>query len=59
MLIKGLQRLEYRGYDSAGVAVDADVDGKHIAIIKKRGKVKMLEDEIMNSMDAFDIIYLS
>ena len=25
-LVKGLQRLEYRGYDSAGVAFDSDVE---------------------------------
>lgn len=43
-LIRGLQRLEYRGYDSAGVAYD-DSD-KQISIIRQTGKVKMLEDEI-------------
>ena len=37
ILIKGLQRLEYRGYDSAGVAV---FDGKDaIQVRKKKGKV--------------------
>lgn len=56
LLIKGLQRLEYRGYDSAGVAVDADVNGHEVTIIKKKGKVKMLEDEIMNQEDLdFDL----
>ncbi|XP_058801287.1 glutamine--fructose-6-phosphate aminotransferase [isomerizing] 2-like isoform X2 [Phymastichus coffea] len=45
LLVGGLKRLEYRGYDSAGVALDSD-DGKDIAIIKKQGKVKALEDEI-------------
>ncbi|PSN50567.1 hypothetical protein C0J52_14767 [Blattella germanica] len=39
-------RLEYRGYDSAGVALDA-ADGKDIAIVKKSGKVKALEEEIL------------
>lgn len=44
-LIKGLQRLEYRGYDSAGIGVDSsNSDG--MILIKKRGKVKALEDEI-------------
>jgi glucosamine--fructose-6-phosphate aminotransferase (isomerizing) len=46
ILIKGLQRLEYRGYDSAGLAVDANPEGSKMAIVKKSGKVKMLEDEI-------------
>lgn len=44
-LIKGLQRLEYRGYDSAGIGIDSPLsDGMNL--IKKRGKVKALEDEI-------------
>ncbi|XP_013794545.1 glutamine--fructose-6-phosphate aminotransferase [isomerizing] 2-like isoform X2 [Limulus polyphemus] len=50
-LIKGLQRLEYRGYDSAGVAIDADVEGKQIEIIRRSGKVKMLEDTIWSRQD--------
>ncbi|XP_016838295.1 glutamine--fructose-6-phosphate aminotransferase [isomerizing] 2 isoform X3 [Nasonia vitripennis] len=45
LLVGGLKRLEYRGYDSAGVALDSP-DGKDIAIIKKQGKVKALEEEI-------------
>ena len=35
ILIKGLQRLEYRGYDSAGVALQ----NGHLNIFKKKGKV--------------------
>jgi glucosamine--fructose-6-phosphate aminotransferase (isomerizing) len=45
LLVNGLKRLEYRGYDSAGVALDT-ADGKDIAIVKKSGKVKALEEEI-------------
>ena len=45
LLIKGLQRLEYRGYDSAGVGLDG-ADYRDLLILKKQGKVKMLEDEI-------------
>ncbi|XP_023690278.1 glutamine--fructose-6-phosphate aminotransferase [isomerizing] 2 isoform X1 [Paramormyrops kingsleyae] len=49
-LVKGLQRLEYRGYDSAGIAVDGPKNGlkdeKNICIIKKRGKVKSLDEEL-------------
>ncbi|XP_016342623.1 glutamine--fructose-6-phosphate aminotransferase [isomerizing] 2-like [Sinocyclocheilus anshuiensis] len=54
-LINGLQRLEYRGYDSAGVAVDGS--GKDhtasISLYKKTGKVKALDEEIYknNSID--------
>lgn len=44
-LVTGLKRLEYRGYDSAGVAIDSD-DSKGILLIKQTGKVKVLEDAI-------------
>ena len=27
ILLKGLEKLEYRGYDSAGIAVENDADG--------------------------------
>nr|CAD7400424.1 unnamed protein product [Timema cristinae] len=47
LLVNGLKRLEYRGYDSAGVALDTP-DGKSIAIVRKSGKVKALEDEILS-----------
>ncbi len=42
ILLKGLKRLEYRGYDSAGVAL---LNGD-TAIYKKRGKVSDLEDYV-------------
>ncbi|MED6274272.1 Glutamine--fructose-6-phosphate aminotransferase [isomerizing] 2 [Characodon lateralis] len=52
-LMKGLQRLEYRGYDSAGIAVDGpnkiatDLNNNNsICLIKKKGKVKALDEEI-------------
>ena len=45
ILIKGLQRLEYRGYDSAGVAV-SHVDEDRIQIFKKKGKVQDLLDHV-------------
>ncbi|XP_046753181.1 glutamine--fructose-6-phosphate aminotransferase [isomerizing] 2-like isoform X2 [Diprion similis] len=48
LLVGGLKRLEYRGYDSAGVALDS-CDGKDIAVIKKQGKVQALEDEILKN----------
>jgi glutamine---fructose-6-phosphate transaminase (isomerizing) len=40
ILINGLRRLEYRGYDSAGVAL---LEGKDLRIIKCKGKVADLE----------------
>ena len=44
ILIEGLRRLEYRGYDSAGVAL-VGADGK-MARLRTVGKVKVLEDAI-------------
>jgi glucosamine--fructose-6-phosphate aminotransferase (isomerizing) len=41
ILIKGLKRLEYRGYDSAGIAV---VQDKNLLNFKCKGKVVDLED---------------
>ena len=47
ILINGLKRLEYRGYDSAGVALeDATGDAVHIDVIRRVGKVAGLESEL-------------
>lgn len=46
ILIKGLKRLEYRGYDSAGVALLSD--SHVIDIYKKKGKVVNLEEASKN-----------
>lgn len=54
LLVNGLKRLEYRGYDSAGLAIDGH-DSKNVAIVKKNGKVKALEDEILACGDKLDI----
>ena len=40
VILKGLQRLEYRGYDSAGIAL---YDGSEIKLCKTKGKVTDLE----------------
>jgi len=48
MLIGGLKRLEYRGYDSAGVAVIDDATG-NLVTHKKAGKLKVLTDELAAS----------
>jgi glucosamine--fructose-6-phosphate aminotransferase (isomerizing) len=43
LLLDGLQRLEYRGYDSAGIAViEAFGNGNEIAIVKTAGKLSVL-----------------
>ncbi|KAK2152679.1 hypothetical protein LSH36_321g00005 [Paralvinella palmiformis] len=49
ILINGLKRLEYRGYDSAGIAVDGDTVEKgqlEMLLVKRRGKVRYLEEEL-------------
>ncbi|SDT40992.1 glucosamine--fructose-6-phosphate aminotransferase (isomerizing) [Maribacter dokdonensis] len=42
IIIKGLQRLEYRGYDSAGIAL---YDGSQINLSKTKGKVEDLQNK--------------
>ncbi|QEH41148.1 glutamine--fructose-6-phosphate transaminase (isomerizing) [Chitinophaga sp. XS-30] len=44
VVIKGLRRLEYRGYDSAGVAL---LNGGKLNVYKKKGKVAELEDHVV------------
>jgi glutamine---fructose-6-phosphate transaminase (isomerizing) len=43
VLLAGLRRLEYRGYDSAGVAV---LDGGRVQVVRKAGKLESLEREL-------------
>ncbi|WP_194973386.1 glutamine--fructose-6-phosphate transaminase (isomerizing) [Aquiflexum lacus] len=43
IIIKGLKRLEYRGYDSAGVAL---LNQKGLSVYKKKGKVSELENHL-------------
>ena len=47
LLIEGLRRLEYRGYDSAGIAV---VNGRGLKIMKAAGKLSVLENELKEQM---------
>jgi glucosamine--fructose-6-phosphate aminotransferase (isomerizing) len=49
VLIEGLKRLEYRGYDSAGIAV---FQGEKIEIRRRAGKLNRLEELI--EQEAFD-----
>ena len=44
ILWNGLKRLEYRGYDSSGVAV---TDGKEIRIVKKAGTLEVLRSALV------------
>ena len=44
VLVKGLKRLEYRGYDSAGIGV-VTAGGK-VEIVKKVGKVVNLDNAV-------------
>ena len=48
LVIKGLKRLEYRGYDSAGVAL---MNGEGLKVYKKKGKVAALEAELAGRED--------
>lgn len=53
-LVEGLQKLEYRGYDSAGIGIDGEKDFdenspvKEIALYRQVGKVSNLKEEIAN-----------
>jgi glucosamine--fructose-6-phosphate aminotransferase (isomerizing) len=46
ILLGGLSRLEYRGYDSAGIAI---TDGDNITIEKKEGKLQVLKDHLLDA----------
>lgn len=45
VVVKGLKRLEYRGYDSAGVAIQGEVGP--LRVFKKKGKVADLEESVL------------
>ncbi len=42
ILIEGLRRLEYRGYDSAGIAVRGDV----VQVVKEKGRIDNLQVQV-------------
>ncbi|HJA06574.1 MAG TPA: glutamine--fructose-6-phosphate transaminase (isomerizing) [Candidatus Mediterraneibacter pullicola] len=44
ILLSGLEKLEYRGYDSAGIAVRNEQSGK-IEIVKAKGRLKILAEK--------------
>ena len=43
ILVEGLKRLEYRGYDSAGVAIQSNGD---LLVVKSAGKIRKLEERL-------------
>ncbi|MER3499872.1 MAG: glutamine--fructose-6-phosphate transaminase (isomerizing) [Candidatus Fervidibacterota bacterium] len=43
VLVAGLKRLQYRGYDSCGIAV---LDGNELAIVKEAGRIERLEQTL-------------
>ena len=46
ILIEGLKKLEYRGYDSSGIALKNE---EKVQVIKSTGKIKDLEIKMMNT----------
>ena len=49
ILVAGLKRMEYRGYDSAGVALETTEGGQtRLDVIRRVGKVAGLESELQN-----------
>src|SRR6201981_217478 len=46
VIIDGLRRLEYRGYDSAGIAVAGNGNGEVLQIRRAEGKLRNLEETI-------------
>ncbi len=51
LLVEGLKRLEYRGYDSAGLAVVTD---EGIKVEKSLGRVSVLEEQVEQAGHALD-----
>jgi glucosamine--fructose-6-phosphate aminotransferase (isomerizing) len=49
LLLDGLKRLEYRGYDSSGIAI---VNGKGLEIAKAAGKISALEQQLEGDLPA-------
>ncbi|WP_312614208.1 glutamine--fructose-6-phosphate transaminase (isomerizing) [Oscillibacter sp.] len=49
ILLDGLERMEYRGYDSAGVAVRSETHG--LQVIKSKGRLKVLSDLLHGGAD--------
>ena len=52
ILLKGLSKLEYRGYDSAGIAVRND-ERDEISVIKAKGRLKILAEKTDNGKSVY------
>ena len=50
VLINGLISLEYRGYDSAGLAIINKKRDENIEVIKTKGKVEKLQEKIQEKL---------
>jgi glucosamine--fructose-6-phosphate aminotransferase (isomerizing) len=48
VILKGLQRLEYRGYDSAGIAL---YNGSEVKLSKTKGKVIDLKNKVSEQIN--------
>ena len=48
ILLDGLKKLEYRGYDSAGIAV---FDGDNVKVVKSKGRIADLENKLAETGD--------
>ena len=57
ILLEGLRRLEYRGYDSAGLAV-VDAEG-HMTRLRRLGKVQMLAQAAKNILCMAALVLLT
>ncbi|MBI5835625.1 MAG: glutamine--fructose-6-phosphate transaminase (isomerizing) [Candidatus Eisenbacteria bacterium] len=49
MLLEGIKRMEYRGYDSSGVAV---LEDGALRVVKAAGKIRMLEERLRGNTPA-------
>ncbi len=47
-LLKGLEKLEYRGYDSAGIAIRSD---ENVVVVKEVGRIKDLRQSVPAELD--------
>jgi glucosamine--fructose-6-phosphate aminotransferase (isomerizing) len=56
LLIEGLKRLEYRGYDSAGIAVIDDAGGLHVR--RAVGRISVLESSLNDSKTPLPLTHL-
>ncbi|HVP39056.1 MAG TPA: glutamine--fructose-6-phosphate transaminase (isomerizing) [Candidatus Saccharimonadales bacterium] len=52
LLLEGLKRLEYRGYDSSGLAV---LEHGKLRVVKAAGKIRMLEERLRGHMPAANL----